>query len=402
MKNATIATLVAAILLAGLGVATTSPAAAATTYVVQVTNDELDPDPGGNPADLSLREAWELAATDGTDSTITLQPGATYPLTRCGPADVQEDLNVDGDLDGPRAGTGDLEVIGRGATIQQTCPHERVLHHLDARLLALSGVTITGGGAGAEAGLESGGGVYAAHEDGRLHLVEATIRSNRGFAGGGVYASGEVEVDDSTFVGNSAVFAASALVANSGEDGIVRIRRSTVSHNHATGLGIAVYTSGPTLLHDSTVVANSAPGGIAANLGGEGQWVSRGSVVALGSGSRDCQEGLLITGDVANLDSDGTCFPGQQRSGLHPQLAPLAENGGLTPTHRPVLDSPALDVVPEAQCLYQGDQRAEPRPDRPGGSCDLGSVEEPPDPCAPSFPDVGATHPFVRDVCWLV
>jgi hypothetical protein len=402
MKTLIRAALVAALLSAGLGLAAAPPVAAGPPprqHVVQVVGDELDPNPSADLLDLSLREAFQLANADAGDSTIILQPGATYALSRCGSPDAQEDLNVDGDLDGPRGGDGDITVQGQGATIRQTCPQERVLHHHDDHLLVLDQVVLTGGDV--EAALLGGGGVQVELDAGRLQLHQATVAGNAAFVGGGIYSPGPVEVDDSTLRDNEALLGAGAIGINSSTSSLV-IRRSTISHNRADGFGGAVVASGPAVLHDSTVVANATANAGAANLDGSGEWVSRGSIVAAGSGGPDCGTGMIITGDVANLDSDGTCFPNGQHARLHPQLTPLAANGGPTPTYRPAFESPTLDVIPEVQCLYQGDQRGEPRPAQAGGSCDLGSVEQPQTPCAtPTFPDVGTQHPFLVDICWL-
>jgi hypothetical protein len=56
-------------------------------------------------------------------------------------------------------------------------------------------------------------------------------------------------------------------------------------------------------------------------------------------------------------------------------LAPLADNGGFTPTHALVPGSPATDAIPtsDPNCVGTKDQRGVPRPVGPG--CDVGSFE---------------------------
>lgn len=64
--------------------------------------------------------------------------------------------------------------------------------------------------------------------------------------------------------------------------------------------------------------------------------------------------------------------------GEDPELGPLADNGGPTPTHLPAAASPALDVVTAAGgcgTSFALDQRGEPRPETGGSLCDAGSVE---------------------------
>jgi hypothetical protein len=54
-------------------------------------------------------------------------------------------------------------------------------------------------------------------------------------------------------------------------------------------------------------------------------------------------------------------------------LGELADNGGLTMTHKPGAGSAAIDQIPEADCGVTTDQRGEPRPG--GAMCDVGSFE---------------------------
>jgi hypothetical protein len=45
----------------------------------------------------------------------------------------------------------------------------------------------------------------------------------------------------------------------------------------------------------------------------------------------------------------------------------------MTPTHRPLVQSPAINVIPAHDCTVNVDQRGVVRPQGPG--CDIGSVE---------------------------
>jgi hypothetical protein len=56
-----------------------------------------------------------------------------------------------------------------------------------------------------------------------------------------------------------------------------------------------------------------------------------------------------------------------------PQLGPLADNGGSTPTHLPAATSPIGGLVPAAECGVADDQRGVARPQ--GVDCEPGSVE---------------------------
>jgi predicted outer membrane repeat protein len=400
MPRSAAALLVLGLLAGSAALLPASPASAGSdpVYAVATTDDELDSPPGAG--DLSLREAVQLANTDGAQSVIDLAPGATYELDLCGPAESQEDANVDGDLDHAPPFAHSLQIRGIGATIRQTCPGERVIDHLPQTTLRLDEITITGGDA-----VGRGGGVRATGSVGRVEADEVTIVGNRATdGGGGIYALGSGAVTDSTITENvnGAERGGGLWVAS----GALELRRSTVSHNVSQSFGGGVAGVAVTI-EDSTIVAN----GLADPTSGSGSnlvvstGTLRSSIVALGAGGEvDCFEFNQLTSTGDNLDEDGSCTddtPGDVR-GAHPQLGPLADNGGPTATHRPAVGSPTFDAIAEISCASTLDQRGEPRPQPAGGSCDLGSVEEPAAPCTPpAFTDVGTTHPFFDDVCWM-
>ena len=82
-----------------------------------------------------------------------------------------------------------------------------------------------------------------------------------------------------------------------------------------------------------------------------------------------------VTSDGHNLSSDASCTgwnrPGDQTD-KPAQLGPLADNGGPTLTHLPIVGSPLIDG---GQCLpyVPTDQRGVARPF--GAKCDIGAVE---------------------------
>jgi hypothetical protein len=406
LRGAARATLVAAVLLAGLGLAVPQPASAGgpTPYVVTTTDDELDELANAEPADLSLREAIHLSLDDGGDSTIVLED-TTYELDLC--SATPEDGNLAGDLDvAPVNPTEGLTIFGHGATVEQTCAGERVLHHLAAAHLEIEALTITGGEAAGTGADGRGGGIYASSNDSEdvLTLARSSVIDNVAEVdGGGISSERDVRLIDTTIARNEA-HAAGGVVG-----GRVDLLRTTVSHNVAEETVGGAWSSNGLLVLESTIVANRITGGTApytaANVkGGYGTQI-RSSIIGLGSGAADCDlnGGATSLGD--NVTSDESCLVAPASSDTpvaHPQVAPLDDNGGPTLTHRPVIGSPALDPVALGECLSALDQRGEPRPDPDGVGCDAGSVEAPPAPCAPPrFPDVGASHPFFEDVCWM-
>lgn len=89
---------------------------------------------------------------------------------------------------------------------------------------------------------------------------------------------------------------------------------------------------------------------------------------------------------------------------MDPDLGPLEDNGGLTPTEAPGPGSPALDQIPlgataQATTLCPGvDQRGVTRPQ--GTACDIGAVDLVPSPPAITSSDaptftVGTAQSFV-------
>jgi hypothetical protein len=73
-----------------------------------------------------------------------------------------------------------------------------------------------------------------------------------------------------------------------------------------------------------------------------------------------------------NLSYPDTSCPGIN---VDPLLGALTNNGGLTQTMLPAVNSPALNV---ASCALSTDQRGEPRPETGGTACDIGAVERQP------------------------
>jgi hypothetical protein len=395
---------VAGALVAGTTVAVFAPPASAggaPTLFVTTADDELDADPGANLADLSLREAFELAADDGEASTIVLEDDTTYELDVCGAADAQEDLNADGDLDHAPPTSQALTIFGHGATIRQTCPGERVLQHRPSAAMELLEVTITGGDADGP-----GGGIRVDGSGGRLIVGDVEVVGNlaRG-TGGGIDNSGiQTVLVDSTLADNRSGEVGGGV--HSPASTALQVLRSTISHNTAELTAGGLYAYAPQII-DSTIVANRVlpvkGSAFGANLFAEGGATLRGTVVALGAGGDDCATLGMHQSEGGNLTSDSSCgIGGGDVYAQHPELGPLADNGGPTRTHRAAVGSPAFDIIPFLDCFSATDQRGEPRPQPDEGSCDGGSVEAPAAPCTPpAFSDVGVGHPFFADVCWL-
>lgn len=389
----------------------------------------------------------------GTDA-IELEPGETYPLTLIGPSE-DGNLTGDLDLetaDGVwirKAAAGALPVIDAN-DLETTAPasHDRAIDLHGGGSFQLTGVRVIDG----DAGLADGGGIRwaAPGGDGDLSVVGSELAGNFGGIGTAikaettgehliedsvvrdglgstatVYSTGRLSVVRSTVSGNSGggldarnagadalKLDSSAIVGNSiGADnsvGAVRVEggaevtNSTISGNLGGFVG-GIEAHGDLRISFSTIADNHAPNAAGYSTGGidltqAGTVELDASIVA---GNRlDGQPGncnghvdsvprpSLEDGISCGVDTVG---PAAGLTG-DPLLAPLAANGGPTPTRGLYAGSPALDAV-DGCAPVTVDQRGEPRP---ADGCDIGAfegtVERPVTPPPPS----GSTQPPVK------
>lgn len=339
-----------------------------------------------------LINAIHAANTNAGPDTIILARNGRYTLWR---------PNHTSDWTGP---TGlpqiasEIVIEGQGATIERyddpDVPNFRILLVNVSGSLTLRNVVIMQGRAEQGRAGYAGGGGGIRNDGGVVFIDSSTIANNSGSdilqgtggnAGGGIYN-------------------------NSG--GALKIVNSTISHNTGyggrTGGGIHNETyydkHSTTVIVSSTIFENRADGPqgmkgrgdaishFASGPGGGGITV-RNSVIASPTNGlgRDCVGGLAIRSDGGNIASDASC--NLQAAGdsndVDPMLSALMMNGGLTPTHAPAPQSPAVDAVQFMSCIgpdgasLRTDQRGFQRPVGPG--CDIGSIEGAPIPlcCAP-------------------
>lgn len=227
----------------------------------------------------------------------------------------------------------------------------------------------------------NGGGIYSGY--GTFVLERSTVARNAavgtgtGSSGTGGFADGgsillfdaTAVISNSTISGNT-VWSAdgggrTAGVTNYG--GTLDVVFSTISGNTSeqvpaiSGLstwGRSAYDSATTHLRGSIIEAPIPPGG-GMFWGCYTDAPTNGSLWDLGY----------------NIESPGSsCALWQGTSSTtDPVLGPLQDNGGLTETHAPSADSPAIDGVPVADCAQIVDQRGAGRPQ--GKDCDIGAVE---------------------------
>ncbi|MCB9113964.1 MAG: CSLREA domain-containing protein [Caldilineaceae bacterium] len=205
-------------------------------------------------------------------------------------------------------------------------------------------------------------------------------QGGHGGPGGGIANAGSLHIDNSTISGNAAGNGGSGGVAGGGDGG--------------DGGGVYNVVSGTLAIDAATITRNSAgvagsgmsgTGGGADGQGGgvanTGSMQARNTAIAENVARRapDCA-GTLDSYDYNLVESiDGCTLAGtitHVLTGTAPLLGALADNGGPTLTHDPLLASPLRDGGACTTILgapMDRDQRGWPRP--MDATCDMGAVE---------------------------
>jgi CSLREA domain-containing protein len=181
---------------------------------------------------------------------------------------------------------------------------------------------------------------------GLMTMKTSTVSQNR-YGAISNYSPGQLAMENSTISGNG------SIAVRNGSSGPatpflfalnVTITNNVSNAPYAQAVGIRTDGNAVTALIN-TIVAGNHPG--------------------------DCQGTQLSLGH--NIDGDGSCglTSAGDLSGVNPVLAPLANNGGPTETHLPLVFSPVLSAGNAAACPTT-DQRGITRPQ---ASCDIGAVE---------------------------
>lgn len=372
----------------------TAHVAHAASFTVNTTADSDDAVQGdGICADsagfCSLRAAISEANTLAGADTITI-PAGVYTLSLAG---VDEEFNATGDLD---IRTGNLSLIGAGATdtiIQAGTSAGPTGNGVDRVLTIWGSITVDIQGLTIRHGLtrvgfaDHGGGIWLAN-NGTLTLTRSVVADNYNYIGsGGGIANwkGTLVINNSTISGNgnSARGGGIANFYNDSTASTLIVNNSTIANNSAltggglSGRGGGIWNQGAATITNSTVVGNSAPtaGSGIFNDNTTGTVSLTNSIVANDAAS-NCS-GTISSGGH-NLDSGNTCaltVPGDLIN-TNPQLGLLANNGGPTPTHALLFNSPAIDAGDSTVCaalpIGGVDQRGELRNDL---RCDIGAFE---------------------------
>jgi len=382
--------------------------------------------PGGNGASWAtafdtLRDALAYAASEPSVTTIKVAAGTYTPhasdrgasFVVPGGLTILAGYPVGGSVDALRDArtnrvilSGDLLGDDAGSFANRNDNSRRVVR-VNTGIVAIDGVSIRGGNADEIGFTESGGGVFVdAASD--LTMVDCTILDNQAMTmGGGVHVLGTISFSRCTLHDNAAqqggglALAGTATLENStisantalsgvpgeGGGGVLLVSGSSATIRHCTIAFNGAMSDGGGLLHVagtistelSIVAENLAPIGpdVAGDCGSLGHNLIQQSAGCVG---------LLVT-DLADVDA---------------RLEPLADNGGVTPTHTLGTYSRAIDAA-DAPCAVATDQRGVLRPIAgvTGGDllCDLGACEagtaSPPCPAdiddgsGTNYPDAG-------------
>jgi hypothetical protein len=220
-----------------------------------------------------------------------------------------------------------------------------------------------------------GGGIWVAQSD--TDITYTTIADNRaGSLGGGISCGGNtVSIIHSTLSANVATDRGGALYSSCN----VNLTNSTLDGNSAQGVGGGggVYQTGSgfATLAAVTLADNSAPvGGGLYNDDTAGSAVTLQFTLLADNVGGNC-DGGSISSLGYNFASDTNCALAQTGDVENVALAlePLAAGGGPTWIRMPAGGNPAVNAIPAAACGFSSDQRDVSRPQ--GSGCDAGAVE---------------------------
>ena len=217
------------------------------------------------------------------------------------------------------------------------------------------------------------GAVLAVAADITATLSGVTIK-NGGLGGLSIQTGARVRLTDAAVTGN-----ANTGVLNSGT---LAITNTTVSGN--TGSGLFNFAGATLTVAHSTVVSNTSStsaGGVHNEAGGVATLMNTVVALNVASGRPDCF-GALTSGGYNLIGNNQGCtvtagtgdLVGTSGAPRDPRLGLLQFNGGPTPTHALLADSPALNAGVLSGCPAT-DQRGVTRPR--GGRCDIGAFEVP-------------------------
>lgn len=281
-----------------------------------VTNSTIT----GNTA---MRAGGGIEDNSGESTTVTL-------------VDVTLSDNTTGSAPGNGGGVhitgpGDMDITG-GMVTGNTAAAEGGGLWNGGGLMTVTNVMIYGNTAMGNSGDQGGGGVFNA--GGTIEVMTSTISNNMSTDmsnGGGLHndASGMVSLTLSTISGNSTSNNGGGIANN----GTLMIEASTIADNSAMmmGGGFIQLEAGNSADFSSSIVAANRADATGQDVAGMGMMTSSGYNL-IGEDDTDVFAGLMT--DIVG----GAGMP------FVPNLVPLADNGGMTPTHALICPSPAINA----------------------------------------------------------
>ena len=347
---------------------------------------------------------------------MLVQPGATVALDRLTVANGHTPGHA-----GAVENSGTLSLIhDRFAGNHATDPGGAIVNY--ATITAMVGDTFTGNRSASYGGaVENFGTIVLAADDaftGNIADIGAGAVDNQGTI---------TSLDGSSFTANGAGYA--GALDNSGSIGdlsrdafwrndvtgyggaivnvlaatISKLTNDTLAYNSVSdglGQGGAIEQDGAAtigLLANDTIVHNHAT--IGGGIDNESSTVrsATGVIIAFNTGTQgancgDFQSRLVDSGYNLESDTAASCgFSAQAHDlvGVNPRLRPLGDYGGPTLTAPPSPSSIIITGSPTAPCALGVDQRGVPRPQPPGGGCDIGAVQFAPPAPASLSPSAG-------------
>ncbi len=343
-------------------------------FVVNLTTDQPDANIADGICDVdlattgsqcTLRAAVEQANVLASDDVITFLPTITQ-------VNVNDQITINNN--------GSLQITGNGAnatTINGAFGNSRFF--LVNATVTISEVLLTGARAGAIATQSgsltldrvyvignsgtAGGGVYFGA--GNNYILNSTFQNNNASANCGGFQSGgsantTLMIVNSTFSGN---FGGTSGGAGCVDNGIVTIRNTTITNNTAR-IGGGVFLIGGTANFGNSVIAGN-------NITGTGG-VEFHSVMGIKATSVGNNLVGDAPGDAANTGTP-IIYQSTDIIDTPPNLSTLNNNGGTTPTHALLANSPAINAGNNANVIGATDQRGFTR--IVGGTVDIGAFE---------------------------
>jgi hypothetical protein len=215
------------------------------------------------------------------------------------------------------------------------------------------------------------------------NISNKSTKGTEGGAGGGIYNIGPLTLNQCTLSGNSASGSFGGAGGIYNDWGTLTLNQCTVSGNTGYDAG-GIYNDGGTgILDQCTISGNTASlaGGGLENSFGTATLIN--TIVAGNTGSAGADifvssnlvyVGVNVVQSVYQFNNEGT-ISGPSPLTNAPDLAPLGNYGGLTPTMPPLPGSPAIGAGSVAANIFTVDQRGYPRTQN--GLIDIGAVELP-------------------------